>query len=292
MIVWLASFPRSGNTLLRTILKQTLGVGSYSDELVHPIVGLTETAKDGFGHLVMKEPWEAFYERAKESEKTYFVKTHLPPRDDQPVIYVVRDGRRSLVSYHEYHKRFLGEQSLSLLALVLGMDYYGGWSEHYRNWISDKRKTLLLRYEDLVNASSQLVRSIAEFVDYDGPLSEWSNPFDQLHMENPEFFRVGEIKWKETAGWSELTNSVFFLLHGVLMNELAYAGREEIEQARADLSPELIEMTEIVQQAQHNNISLGKICQERLSVIHVLDAEVRRLNALSGQPELLKKKDI
>jgi len=290
MIVWLASFPRSGNTLLRTILKQTIGLGSYSDELVR--VGLTEAAKDGFGHLPMTEPWESFYGRAMSSEKKYLVKTHLPPRDDQPTIYVVRDGRHSLASYREYHKQFLGEQSLSQLALVLGADYYGGWSEHYKNWISDGRKTLLLRYEDLVNASPELVRSIAQFIGHDGPISEWSNPFDRLHKENPEFFRVGEISWQGATGWSELINGVFFLLHGDLMNMLGYADREGIEKARAALTPELIELIQIVQFIRRQNISLGKICQERLAVINVLDAEVRRLNALNGKLLHSRKKDI
>jgi hypothetical protein len=35
MIVWLASYPRSGNTLLRTILKRCLDLDSYADEPIH-----------------------------------------------------------------------------------------------------------------------------------------------------------------------------------------------------------------------------------------------------------------
>ena len=32
MILWLASYPRSGNTLLRTIVHQTMGIGCYDSE--------------------------------------------------------------------------------------------------------------------------------------------------------------------------------------------------------------------------------------------------------------------
>ena len=66
MIVWLASYPRSGNTLLRTVLKQTMGLWSYS------------------GPMPITEPWELFYEKASADETTCLVKTHLQPRDSQP----------------------------------------------------------------------------------------------------------------------------------------------------------------------------------------------------------------
>src|SRR6185437_16369502 len=47
MIVWLASYPRSGNTLLRTVLYQTLGCGSCSAEIdpdVSESIAMSEAA--------------------------------------------------------------------------------------------------------------------------------------------------------------------------------------------------------------------------------------------------------
>ena len=70
MSVWLASYPRSGNTLLRTVLKQTMGLNSYSDEKIRPIVGLSVTAKEAFGHLPIEEPWDAFYVKASAADTT------------------------------------------------------------------------------------------------------------------------------------------------------------------------------------------------------------------------------
>jgi len=42
MIIWLASYPRSGNTLLRTVIKSCMGIDSYSDQDIRPIVGLSK----------------------------------------------------------------------------------------------------------------------------------------------------------------------------------------------------------------------------------------------------------
>lgn len=284
MIIWLASYPRSGNTLLRTLLKQTMGLGSYSDEFPPPNIGFTEAAQEEFGHLPLIGAWESFYEMAIASKNIYLVKTHLPPRDDQPVIYVVRDGRSSLVSYHKYHRKFFPEHSGGLIELVLGADYYGGWSEHYENWTSGGRKFLLLHYEELVNGSPDLLQSIAQFVGHDETLLKWSNPFNRLHKENPDFFRVGKTEWQGAPGWSELINGVFFLLHGDLMNMLGYSNHESIEKFRASLTLELIEFVEAVQSIQRQRASLEKICRERLSVINALDAKVKSLSASNLMP--------
>lgn len=284
MIIWLASYPRSGNTLLRTVLKQTMGLDSYSDELIRPIVGLTEKAKDEFGHRPLAEPWESFYERATASEEAYLVKTHLPPRDNQPTIYVVRDGRRSLTSYLKYHQDFLGDSALSLLPLVLGEDYYGSWSTHYKIWVKGDRPVLLLRYEDLIQASPELIKSMAHFVSYKEQVADWSNPFERLRQENPKFFRLGEHEWQATPEWTPTVNAIFFLLHGELMRELGYANQTSVDKATTSLSPELIEFIGIVESSQQKIKMLESVCAERLSVINILDQEVRRLKEPDSQP--------
>ena len=277
MIVWLASYPRSGNTLLRTILKQTMDLGSYSDEMPPATIGFTEVAHKEIGHLPLVGSWDAFYEMASASTDLYLVKTHLAPRDDQPVIYVVRDGRCSLVSYRNYHQNFFPEYSGGLADLVLGVDYYGGWSEHYTEWCSGQRQVLLLRYEMLLNASPALLQSIAEFLGHDGPRQNWTNPFNKLQIENADFFRVGKSEWQGAPEWSELVNGAFFLLHGDLMNALEYSNDQSTKKVIAALAPEFIEFVHVAKSIQRQKASLEKICQERLQVINMLDKRTKGL---------------
>jgi hypothetical protein len=279
MIVWLASYPRSGNTLLRTILKQTLGRGSYSDETLRPNVRFSDAAREEIGHLPMDEPWESFYARARQSAEVHLVKTHLPPRDAGRAIYIVRDGRQALVSYRKYHREFYPEHSAGLLSLLLGDDYYGGWSEHHADWNSGRADTLLVRYEDLLDASPALLARIAGFIGHRGAVGEWKNPFARLHADNPGFFRVGEARWNGSGEWTPLVDAIFFHLHGPLMAALGYATADEAARARAPLTPEMLELVEVARALRGQKRMFERVCRERLAVIEVLDAEVKRLQA-------------
>lgn len=279
MIIWLASYPRSGNTLLRTILRRTMQLESYSDEQVPSNIGFTEVALKEFGHLSLPYPWESFYEMAQASKRTHLIKTHLLPRDDQPVIYVVRDGRQSLVSYQHYHRRHFPDHPGGLLELVLGLDYYGGWSQHFTGWTSGKRNVLLVRYEDLVNASPATIHTLAKFVRHEGTVLKWSNSFDQLHVENPNFFRIGKTEWHGAPGWSDFVNSVFFFLHGNLMGELGYEKQRVINDACASLSNEVVQMINLVRSVQGQKKVLENACHERLLLINRLNAKVNSAGA-------------
>jgi hypothetical protein len=279
MIIWLASYPRSGNTLLRTILKQTMGLGSYSDEALRAALGLTETAESEFGHIPIEEPWEQFYRKASASADVHLVKTHLPPRDAQPVIYVVRDGRQALVSYDNYHRKFFPEHPGGLMHLVLGDDYYGGWSEHHAAWFAERRPAMLVRYEELVDASAVLLQKIAHFIDHTGPVARWTNPFEKLHQGNPGFFRQGEVSWKGAPGWTPLVDGAFFQIHGELMRKLHYADESSLEKSCTAFGPDLAQFVDLARSLVHQKQDLDRVCHERLAVINVLDAEVKRLSA-------------
>lgn len=279
MIVWLASYPRSGNTLLRTLLKQTMDLGSYSDESVPATVAFTPVAESEFGHLPIEQPWDAFYEEASASSTVFLVKTHLAPRDHQPAIYVARDGRQSLVSYYNYHCKFFPEHPGSLMNLVLGDDYYGGWTEHHAKWFSGDRRAILVRYEDLVGATPLLLRQIATFIGHQGPVAPWTNPFEKLQQENPSFFRQGEVRWNGAPGWTPLVDGAFFQTQGELMHQLGYADETMVEEKRRALGPELAQFVDLARSLLRLKQDFEQVCHERLAVINVLDAEVKRLAA-------------
>jgi hypothetical protein len=152
--VWLASYPRSGNTFVRTVLAQCFGLKSGSlygqdlgnDPAVEALAGHIEQGPDGrirFGE-----------------QRPRLVKTHHLPMDAAPAIYVLRDGRDAVVSL--YH--FLG-QSRSLLDIVEGRTLFGTWADHASAWRPELRpNTLFLRYEDLVEALPAAIDQIAAFI--------------------------------------------------------------------------------------------------------------------------------
>lgn len=70
MIIWVASFPRSGNTFLRILLKQLYGVPTST---VYDVDGVA--ARLG-PDVVGFEERPASIEEMRASEKLHFIKTH------------------------------------------------------------------------------------------------------------------------------------------------------------------------------------------------------------------------
>ena len=139
--VWLASYPRSGNTLLRCVLFRCFGLPStsvYEQDLGN------RALERAVGHF---EP--SILPPTLADDTPLLVKTHGPPVDDGPAIYVVRDGRPATVSLWKFygaHRR----SPRSLRDVVAGDCTHGGWSAHLEAWRPWERPdTLLLRYEEL-----------------------------------------------------------------------------------------------------------------------------------------------
>ncbi|MDQ1314257.1 MAG: hypothetical protein QG662_366 [Pseudomonadota bacterium] len=267
MIVWLASYPRSGNTLLRTVLFKTMGLMSFSDALGQK-AGVTAIALQGTGvaEKIKSGDWDEFYRKASESDEVFLVKTHRPPRDDQPAIYILRDGRKSCLSYSRYHQRFTPPPCPSLLDVVLGAGYFGGWSDHYRTWMK-RGNTMLVRYEELVNAPGELLARLAETVRHAGEIAPWNNPFDELQQKNPDFFREGRIAWQGDPAWTPLIDAAFFRLHGDLMIELGYADAETVMATRKDIPDEWFELVDASRRFLAEKKAFEVVCAERHVVI-------------------------
>lgn len=266
MIIWVASYPRSGNRLTRTLLHKTMGIGSTTDEfnsITH------ENSHWSENYMDVSCGWDEFYRQASQSDEVFLVKTHRPPRDGQPAIYLVRDGRKSCLSYSHFHHSHTSPPLPSLLEIVMGHDFYGSWSDHYRMW--EKRGNLLvLRFEELVNASDELLKRLAEWVHYSGEIMSWVNPFEEERRRAPKLVREGKIEWGEDPAWTKMINAVFFKLHGDLMIKLGYASPEAVAEATRDMPDEWLELIQISQRLLADKKSLQLICEERQSVINEL----------------------
>ena len=181
MIIWLASYPRSGNTLLRQILKGCFRRDSHESLGGRgPAPSLPDTpraeASHLWGHLETAEEPRAFYDRASRSEDTFFVKTHEFPSDGQRAIYVVRDGRLALDSFVAFQQRY-HPRSSSLLSLVCGDHLFGDWSDHFRRWQTRPGgQTLLVRFEELVSCNEELLERLREFIGHRGSVRRWESP--------------------------------------------------------------------------------------------------------------------
>ena len=156
--VWLASYPRSGNTLLRTILWQCFGLRSSS---VYPNdLGANRALEAFVGHVEREPTQEPAQQQQPALSSKDFVKTHKLITDDSPAIYVVRDGRAACVSLQQFYA-----DTLTLEAVIEGQHQFGTWSAHVESWHPwDRPNTLLLKYEDLAHDLPKTLDRISEFI--------------------------------------------------------------------------------------------------------------------------------
>jgi hypothetical protein len=188
------------------------------------------------------QPWEEFYPAALRSSQCHLVKTHQAPIDDQPAIYVIRDGRKAAYSYWQYHRAFLHAYGRTQLQVIAGDDTFGDWSSHSRAWTGrSRRRILTLRYEELVHATAEVVGRIAAFLSHPDSPKPWVNPFEKLRELSPHFFREGSVDWEPPPEWTPAIAWAFAVLHGPLMEELGYG--PAIPSASAILSSAEIEAT-------------------------------------------------
>tara|TARA_B100000795_G_C22689596_1_gene395077 strand:- start:157 stop:789 length:633 start_codon:yes stop_codon:yes gene_type:complete len=155
--IWLASYPRSGNTLVRTILFQcfNLKTGSvYSNDL-----GGNKDLENYVGHIEQSEDRSIAFPEGS----LPIIKTHTHHKGSNKTIYVVRDGRAAAVSLWEFTN-----PKVSMTNIIEGKHKFGNWYEHIESWEPLSRpNTLLLRYEDILDNLDVVLIQLSSFLERD-----------------------------------------------------------------------------------------------------------------------------
>ena len=286
MLVWLASYPRSGNTLLRQVLKACFDLPSCEGlESVPANFREPDGIRDEFygSYFVEGDP-DAFYQRARSGSDLVLVKSHQLPRDDAKAIYVVRDGRLALKSYVKYQDTYHPGTS-SFESLLVGDHPYGEWTSHYRAWCERARgETLVLRFEELLNADAELLVRVATFLGWTDPVRPWANPQATLRERDPAFFGTGSGAWRPDPFWTEARLRQFYTLHGPLLAQLGYASAAEVEAGAYPARSDDAKLLHFARDLAARRNALQAVCDERAEALTQLKrcadeqaAEIARL---------------
>ncbi|MCI0701477.1 MAG: sulfotransferase domain-containing protein [Planctomycetia bacterium] len=286
MLVWLASYPRSGNTLLRQVLKACFDLPSCEGlEPVPTNFREPDGIRDEFygSYFVEGDP-DKFYQHALDTTDVVFIKSHQLPRDNEKAIYVVRDGRLALKSFVKFQENHHSNAS-TFESLLVGDHAYGDWTSHYRAWSERPRgETLVLRFEELVEADAALLEQLACFIGRTGPLRPWVNPQAELRAHDPAFFGSGNRVWKPDEFWTESRLRAFDTLHGSLLVELGYANGAEVEATAYPAGSDQERLLRLTHRLAANSANLQRVCDERHAalvrtqrVCDELAAEIARL---------------
>ena len=200
MIIWLASYPKSGNTFLRTLLTSYFFTkdGNFSFEVLKNIKQFPDNGvfeKLGIDISNEKEVIKNYIKVQEETNKRdgkaiRFLKTHSTLQDMDGykftdlnnclgAIYIVRDPRNIATSYSNHEQTSLDEaiERIKKFRIIGGIKdskdrknetitHVGSWSSHYASWKEFKKvdRYLLIKYEDLLKDTEKTFSKVLNFI--------------------------------------------------------------------------------------------------------------------------------
>jgi Sulfotransferase domain len=152
--IFIVGYPRSGNTWFQNLVS---GVIYGVDPRVGPAVLAHELVPDlGFGK---------YYRRY--ATPMYFKSHALPCSEYRRVVYLLRDGRDVMVSYHHFLEATLGKEVDFLQCVSSEAALYPcHWAQHVDAWMQNPHQAqmLVIKYEDLLREPVTELRRFCNFV--------------------------------------------------------------------------------------------------------------------------------
>ena len=198
MIFWIASYPKSGNTWLRTLISSYYysDDGIYSENLIKRIRQFPEkmhfTDFDYNQNIVTDTSrfWIKAQEKINKDNKLKFFKTHnafgalnnnhfTDNKNSIGVIYIIRDPRNvitSLMNHYELDKEqaikwMTNEKNYIYDVINFNEDGYSdfqfisSWNTNYKSWLLQKKIPIkFIKYEDLLNKTFTVFKDVINFI--------------------------------------------------------------------------------------------------------------------------------
>ena len=197
MIIWLASYPKSGNTLIRSMLSAYLYSqdGIFNFELLKKIYQFPDQKLFKNLNIDINNELEVVKNYIKVQEEINrrdghslrFLKTHSSLNDINGhkftnlkntlgVIYIIRDPRDIIRSYANHSSISQDEAKNRILEnRTIGgkkdkknktIIHTGSWSTNFKSWKEFKKinKYLLIKFEDLISEPEKTFITILKFV--------------------------------------------------------------------------------------------------------------------------------
>ena len=202
MIIWIASYPKSGNTWIRSLISSYLfsNNGIFNFSLLNNIERfsvnktlLNLTSSSNYQNEVPKN-WIKSQEIINEDKKTHFLKTHNAMctinsnaftniNNTRAAIYIVRDPRNIVTSLSNHYEislddsfNFMSNKKKIIFPLSTNNNHYedgtpgdfnflSDWSSHYNSWKNINFAAVkIIKYEDFIADPLNSFISVLEFL--------------------------------------------------------------------------------------------------------------------------------
>ena len=236
MIIWLASYPKSGNTWIRSFLTNYLNknTSNFNFNLLNqikkfPRSELIDELKINFNKFeeIVKN-WINMQEFVNLKQEFTYLKTHnamctvnnysfTNKKNTIGFIYLVRDPRDVILSYSNHLEKSI-EFTLNIMINKSAREkmdnkgndetILGSWSENYKSWRDyNSVKKIIIKYEDLIQNPYETFFKIINYLNGINGL-----PIDEgmikKSIENTSFKNLQNLEKK--YGFPEKGHGVFF----------------------------------------------------------------------------------
>jgi len=198
MIIWISSYPKSGNTWVRAFLSAYLHspdgkfnfslldkIGEFPD---HNILSKFMESKDFHNLGEVSKHWIKVQEFMNLKKENIFLKTHsafcningnafTDNNNTSAIIYIVRDPRNVILSLSN-HFGINQEESFKIITNERHIIYpkineqkipstlVGSWNNNYTSWNnSNSISKIIIKYEDLINNTKDTFKKIIIFLE-------------------------------------------------------------------------------------------------------------------------------
>ena len=190
MIIWLASYPKSGNTFVRAFLSSYYYSkdGNFDFSLLENIKQFPneEFFSKKFNNVEeASKEWVRAQKKVIENKKIKFFKTHscMATYKERPfttaettlgAIYIVRDPRNVFTSIKNHFSmndddamEMMKDKQRGLISdegIFSTYTLISSWANHYNSWTKTNHfRRLIIKYEDLISNSYETFRDIIVF---------------------------------------------------------------------------------------------------------------------------------
>jgi len=210
MIIWIASYPKSGNTWVRSFLSAYYFSknGNFDINDLNKIEDYPN--KQFFSQVVnegeIHKHWDESQKKIAKSGKVKFLKTHnslikaygndfTQPKYSLGVVYIVRDPRNVITSVKNHNDFSTYNEALDLMQndnAVL-KDYkhlnnhakttiINSWRINYQSWTQNNfYRRMTIKYEDMLDNPQIVFRDLIVFVN---TLCRFNEKVDNLKLDN------------------------------------------------------------------------------------------------------------
>ena len=191
MIIWIASYPKSGNTYIRSFLSAYFftNTGNFDFKLLKNIEQFPD--KQFFNGFIdniddASKSWLSIQKDLIKTNKTRFLKTHsafISFNNNQFTnaettlgsVYIVRDPRSIVTSIMNHFSMDQFEAAEMLFDEDRGIkssdgnlatySFLSSWCNHYNSWNNLKTiKSILIKYEDLEKSNEEIFSNLIRYI--------------------------------------------------------------------------------------------------------------------------------